>query len=229
MSEPGRRRGEASREAILGAAEMAFAEHGFAGARVDTIAQASGYDKKLLFQFFGTKLGLYAAVFKRLTRDLTAFLTQTLMPLLEDETIATDAQKFRTFLETGFGALFDYLVAHPHLVRIGLWELAEGWQTTTQIFSHGDPGALDRYRRLIARARRAGLLRSDVDPLIQLLVAEQMCWSYLGSAPLYQMLLAGEDLSSEAALAQGRTYIVDFMVHGLMVDPTDDEAGARRR
>jgi AcrR family transcriptional regulator len=185
--------------------------------------------KPLLFQFFGNKLGLYAAVVKRTTRDLTAFLTQTLIPLLEDETVATDAQKFRTFLETAFGALFAYLVAHPHIVRLFLWELAEGWQTTTQIFSHGDLEGLDRYLRLFARARRAGLLRSDVNPLIQLLVAEQMCWSYLGSLPLYQMLLAREDLSSVAELARARTYIVDFLVHGLMVDPTDDEAGARRR
>ena len=73
------------------------------------------------------------------------------------------------------------------------------------------------------RARSAGLLRSDVDPFIQIVVAEQMCWSYLSSIPLYQMLLVDEDLSSAAALARAREYIVDFVVHGMMVDPKDDE------
>jgi len=36
---------------------------------------------------------------------------------------------------------------------------------------------------------------------------------------MYQMLLPGEDYSSNAALARAREYIVDFLVAGMMVDP----------
>ena len=48
--EPGSRRGrthdaEGAREAILNAAEEVFAEHGFDGARIDSIAKVAGYNR----------------------------------------------------------------------------------------------------------------------------------------------------------------------------------------
>ena len=86
-----------------------------------------------------------------------------------------------------------------------------------------DTADVDQFRTLFARARSTGLLQSDVDPLIQLTIAEQMCWAYLTSIPLYQMLLTGEDLSTEEALVRAREYIVDFVVHGMMVDPKGNQ------
>ena len=229
MHEHGTRRGrthdaEGAREAILNAAEQVFAEHGFDGARVDAIAETAGYNKSLLFQYFDDKLGLYEAVTRRADKEITEFEMRVLVPLLEDETIATDAHKFRAFLETIIGALFDYLRDHPRLTRIVVWEQAEGWQTYAKFLSQSDTEDVEQFRILLHKARRAGLLRSDVDPLIQLTIAEQMCWCYLTSIPLYQMVLTGEDLSSAKALVRAREYIVDFAVHGMMVDPKDDEA-----
>ncbi len=83
MSEPGSRRSgqgrvhdaEGTREAILDAAEEIFAENGFDGARIDAIAAKSGYNKSLIFHYFGDKLGLYAEVLRRAdveTRELQA-------------------------------------------------------------------------------------------------------------------------------------------------------------
>jgi len=50
------------RARILSAAEVEFAAHGFAGARVDRIAAAAGVNKQLLFHYFGSKAGLHKAV-----------------------------------------------------------------------------------------------------------------------------------------------------------------------
>ncbi len=226
--EPGSRRGrgrahdaEGAREAILNAAEAVFAEHGFDGARIDAIAASAGYNKSLIFQYFDDKLGLYTEVNKRIDRDMSKLETRILTPLLADETIASNAHRFRTFLETAIGALFDYLLEHPHLIRIILWEQAEGWQTYAKILSQFETENIDQLRTLFSKAWSAGLLRSDFDPLIQLVLAEQLCWSYLASIPLYQMFLAGEDLSSAAALARAREYIVAFIVAGMVVDPPE--------
>src|SRR5947199_1969264 len=226
MDERGTRRGrphdaEGARETILNAAEQVFAEHGFDGARVDVIAETAGYNKSLLFQYFDDKLGLYEAVTRRADKEITEFEMRVLTPLLEDESIASDAHRFRTFLETIVGALFDYLRDHPRLTRIVVWEQAEGWQTYAKFLSQSDTEDVEQFRILLHKARRAGLLRSDVDPLIQLTIAEQMCWSYLTSIPLYQILLVDEDVSSAAALARAREYIVTFVVRGMMVDPMD--------
>src|SRR6266851_9743041 len=105
---PGRTRdADRTRQVILDAAEAVFAEHGFDGARFDAIAQASGYNRSLIGQYFGDKLGLYTEVNKRIDRDINELGARVLAPLLEDETIASDAHRFRAFLETAIGALFD--------------------------------------------------------------------------------------------------------------------------
>src|SRR3954468_18009553 len=53
---------EMSKAALLAAAETIFARDGFEGARVDEIARVAGYNKSLIFQYFGDKLGLYQKV-----------------------------------------------------------------------------------------------------------------------------------------------------------------------
>jgi len=226
--EPGSRRGRVhdargAREAILNAAEVVFAEHGFDGARIDAIAEESGYNKSLLFQYFGDKLGLYAEVIKRTDREMTEFQVRLLAPLLEDETIASNAHKFRALLATIVAAIFDYLAAHPHLVRMLLWEQAEGWQTYEKIISQFNTEDADQFEALFRKAYSTGLLRSDYVPLIQLTMILQICLSHLTYIPLYRMILPGEDLSSAANLARAREHIAEFVVHGMMTDPKDDE------
>ncbi len=224
MPEPRRSRehnARGTREAILNAAETVFAENGFDGARFDAIAALSGYNKSLIGQYFGDKLGLYAAVNQRADRDMHAFGERILAPLLADEGIACDALRLRNFIATAIGALFDYLIEHPRLMRILLWEQAEGWQTYAKIATQFETEDIDQIREIFDRARRAGLLRSHIDPLIQLVLAEQMCWSYLTSIPLYQTVLPGEDVSSAAALAGAREYIVASVVAGMVVDPPE--------
>ena len=226
--EPGSRRGRVhdargAREAILNAAEVVFAEHGFDGARIDAIAEASGYNKSLLFQYFGDKLGLYAEVIKRADREMTEFQVRLLAPLLEDETIASNAHKFRALLATIVAAIFDYLAAHPRLMRMLLWEQAEGWQTYEKIISQFNTEDADQFEALFRKAHNTGLLRSDYVPLIQLTMILQVCLSHLSFIPLYRMILPGEDLSSPEGLARAREHIVEFVVHGMMTDPKDDE------
>ncbi len=227
MSEPEPRRrrehnARGTREAILNAAEAVFAEHGYDGARLDAIALASSYNKSLIGQYFGDKLGLYTEVNKRIDKDMSQLETHILTPLLADETVASDARRFRTFLEAAFRALFDYMLAHPRFIRIVLWELAEGWQTYAKIISQFDTNDIDLLRALFSKAHQAGLLRSDIDFLIQLAQAEHLCWSYLATIPLYQIFTEDKDLSSETELARAREYLVAFIVNGMMNDPKDN-------
>jgi TetR/AcrR family transcriptional regulator len=225
VAEPRRGRQGRARDAqhahavILDAAEAVFAEHGFDGARSDAIAKASGYNVSLLFQYFGDKRGLYTEVLKRTDRELRALQTHIIAPLLEDEALVGQAGRFRTFLETVVRLTFDYLVDHPRFLRILTWEMAEGWQTYMQLVSQFLPEDTDQYERLYQRARDAGLLRLDLSTLIQLTLSFQVCQSYLAFLPLYQLMLPGEELSSERALAAAREQIVAWIVGAMLVDP----------
>jgi TetR/AcrR family transcriptional regulator len=216
MPETEKKRGEASREAILEAAEIAFAEHGFDGARVDMIARLSGYDKKLLFRYYGDKLGLYAEVLKRADQEAHILLAAVFAPLLSDENAVLQPQQWRRFLTMMMHTLFDYLLGHPRFLRILTWEMAEGWQTFTQIAARFPPEYTDQFEKLFQKARSAGLLRSDFAPVILFTMLLQICQVYLASLPLYQTLLPGSDLSSASALSQAREYLADCIVTGIM-------------
>lgn len=61
---------QSTREAILSAAETLFAERGFDGTSMDAIASQAGYNKSLLFQYFGDKLGLYSQILKHSDREM---------------------------------------------------------------------------------------------------------------------------------------------------------------
>jgi TetR/AcrR family transcriptional regulator len=226
MSEPGSRRGrvhdaEGAREAILNAAEEVFAEHGFDGARVDAIAKVAGYNKSLIFQYYGDKLHLYEAVVRRADAEMSGVQSQLYTSLLEED-IVTNAHKFKTLLRTAIGSFFDYMVAHPRFMRIMTWEMAEGWHTFAQIFSERDVEDVHQFRHLLERAQDEGLLRPGIDSMIQILMTTYFfCMCYLACIPLYRMVLPGEDVSSPAALERAREYIVDFVMRGMVIDPTE--------
>ncbi len=224
MPEPGTRRGrardaEAARAAILDSGEEEFAEHGFSGARVDAIAARAGYNKSLIFQYFGDKLNLYTEVIKRAQRETSELRAREFTSLLEDETIATDAVRFKALLETAVRGSFDYLAERPRLMRILLWEMAEGWQTLAKISPQFPREHIEQFESLFRDARRCGLVRSDFAPLAQLSVPFQVCQSYLAYLPWFRVLLPGEDLFSPEALARAREYFVAFVVAGILADP----------
>lgn len=47
---------DATRELLLRSATEIFAEHGFAGARVDEIAERAGVNKSLIYAYYGDKV-----------------------------------------------------------------------------------------------------------------------------------------------------------------------------
>jgi TetR/AcrR family transcriptional regulator len=214
--------------AILDAAEAVFAQHGFDGARIEAIAIASGYNSGLLFRYFGDKLSLYAEVLKRADKEMSGLLARVFTPLQEDDTIASDAKLFRGFLRTTFGAVFDYMVDHPHLMRMFNWELAEGGQTFAKITSHFEPDDLARFEALFSQARAAGLVRPDLDVVVMVGLVAQICWSVPAALPVYQSLLTRRDFSSATALAHLREQIMALLIAWVTPDPSAEPMGESR-
>jgi len=224
MADSERKRGrgydaESAREAILNAAEETFAREGFDGARIDAIAAASGYNKSLIFHYFEDKLGLYTAVIRRMKEYGEHLQADLLAPSLENETILHDAREFRAFLEGMVGLSFDFLQSHPNILRILSWEAAEQWKTFLQIITRLDlgVGVTKRLRQFFLQAQTNGILRSDIDPAMTIILTLSMCQSYLTSLPRYEVLL-DQHLSSPEAFTRAREQIVRFVVHGMMVD-----------
>ncbi len=225
MSEVKPRRGRVhdaagAREAILNAAEKVFAEHGFDGARTDLIAAEAGYNKSLISAYFDGKLGLYAEVIRRTDEQTRDLQTPLLAALLEDGTVFT-LEGFNALLKNFVNAYFDFLLAHPRFMRILVWEMAEGWQTFARIVTQRDKDDITQFEPLAEKLQKAGLLRRGFNPIAQITLLEFIIPCYMSSIPLMQMLVPAEDFSSAEALAGAREYIVDFIVQGIVIDPSD--------
>ena len=155
---------ERSRERLLDAALTEFAEHGFAGARVEAIARRSGLNKQLISHHFGGKRGLYDAVMRERRLRGGGELTGA----------TTDAGGT-------LAAFFDRANADPGWIRVLLWEALD---------EHDDDvvPAIDerrvRYRERVAwvqAEQEAGRLPDDLEPDLLLM-------TLLGAA-LYPVLL----------------------------------------
>ena len=205
---------EATREAILNAAEEVFAQHGFDGARIDAIAEKAGYNKSLIFQYFDDKLGLYAAVVRRADDQTRVMQDKALMALRDDVTLSPD--QLRDLMGDYVGQYFDYLIEHPQVMRIFNWEMAEGWQTFSKILTQRDFEDVEVFTPIFQKFQKAGLLRSKADPMLQFSSAIFMSHVYLGVLPLYRVLLPDADLSSPAMLKDARDFIVEFTVNGFL-------------
>src|SRR5262245_54844833 len=98
----------ATKKRILDAATAEFAQFGLAGARVDRIAERAEANKQLIYAYFGSKEELFDGV---LEANIALLL---------------DAVPFHAEDLPGYaGALFDFAVAHPELVRLVRWHQLE--------------------------------------------------------------------------------------------------------
>ncbi len=230
-SEPGSGRGrmhdaEGARDAILNAGEKVFAEHGFDGARIDAIAEASGYNKSLIFQYFDDKLGLYSAVIRRADTDMRVWQDEALRELKE---FTMSPAQIRDLLRRYVGVYFDYLIEHPKVLRIYNWELAENWQTFSKIWNERDRQDVAEFTPVFAQFQKAGLMRTEPHALLQYTTALFACHTYLGVLSMYRDLVPGKDFDSEAAMKDGREFLIGFITNGLMVDGSKKELSRSKK
>jgi AcrR family transcriptional regulator len=99
-----RRRDRRAREReILAAAERIFGERGYQGTSMDDVAAEVGVSKPLIYQYYGSKDGLFLACLARLRAQLLETVSDAVMAAGNAE----DA------LYAGFVAWFEFLDDHP--------------------------------------------------------------------------------------------------------------------
>src|SRR5437660_1333602 len=94
----------ATKERILEAAFEEFANRGFAGSRVDEIAEKAQCNKALLYQYYGDKEALFRQVLECKMAGLQAI-----------------KENQESFAEAA-GEFFDFYAANPWLPRMHMWE-----------------------------------------------------------------------------------------------------------
>lgn len=129
-----------TRRLLLEAAIAEFAERGLHGARVAAIAARAGVNKERMYEYFGNKDQLFAAV-----RDVELAKLPDVVELTSET--ARDLGEYA-------GRIFDYHSAHPELLRLLHWE---GLEASDQPL----PSAAERAESYAARAQAIREAQSD--------------------------------------------------------------------
>jgi TetR/AcrR family transcriptional regulator len=143
---------EATREAILEAAEQVFVARGFADAAVSEIASAAGVTKSLIHHHFGSKEGLWEAVKTRRFERYAAVQRRML------EESGPDPELLRHSMVV----YFRFLAENPEFVRFICWMQLE------QPGDHNHFGPAEQLTaagvQRIRETQEVGGLRRDINP-----------------------------------------------------------------
>jgi AcrR family transcriptional regulator len=150
----------ATKAKILNAATAEFAAHGIAGARVDRVAASAGCNKNMIYIYFGSKDLLFEAVFAASAAELL-------------EASPFDADNLPAYA----AALFDFYVAHPHLLRLATWHSLERPGELQALTIAKD--ATEAKLKALAAAQASGKVYAGVPPqhLLSLVLSLASTWA----------------------------------------------------
>ena len=152
-------RGAATRQRIVDVAAREFAEHGIAGARIERIVVAARTNKAQLYAYFGSKEGLFDAIFFGSLERIV-------------NVVPIDAADLAGWAVR----LYDEYLRRPDLIRLATWARLERQPTGHLV---DDTDRLDAGKLgSIAEAQAAGLIRAgDPFDLMAMVIAMSMAWS----------------------------------------------------
>ncbi|HVO25990.1 MAG TPA: TetR/AcrR family transcriptional regulator [Candidatus Margulisiibacteriota bacterium] len=200
------RRGD-SRAAILAAAEQSFAKAGLAGARTDSIAAAAGVNKALLYYYFKSKGGLYEAVVEDHFRE---FNRQAL------EVLAAPGSA-RAVLLRYVSLYFDFISARQRYAALYQQLMTARGKPLERLVRKYMVPRSDAFNVLLKRGIRDGEFRRT-DARHTAISVVGLIVFYFSAAPVLQ-LLGHSDAYSAANLRRRKQEVLDFIRHGLFVDP----------
>ena len=209
------RNAEATKEAILNAAETLFAEKGFAGTSVREISEKAGASGPLIMFHFKSKEGVYEAV----KAAIVGRYAGARRPVLEAGIPAPE------FLREFVGAMFAFYRDNPTMMRLSKWGSLEGEQDPWP----GEDEWHHMYEEYFLQAQARGEIRADLTPVnifSFICGSAHVWWEY------HEHFLEHAEFEGQGAEADDRflNELTGFVLRGLSPSPGDlEKAGNRER
>jgi AcrR family transcriptional regulator len=194
---------ERTKQAILDAAKVEFAEKGLAGARVDTIAEQSGANKRMLYYYFGSKDDLYIAVLE----NVYGAMRRTESEL--DVTHLEPMDGLRRLVEFKF----DYYLKNPIVIRILAGENLQDarFLKRSKQLRRMHLSVVESLDAVLAAGRKAGIMRADVDPVQLYISISGLSYFYFANSATLSTAF-DRVLMSTAELKRRRSHAVEVIL-----------------
>jgi AcrR family transcriptional regulator len=204
---PRQRDAEQTRAEILQIAADEFAEHGFAGARVDRIAAQMRTTKRMIYYYFGSKEDLYLAVLERAYAAIRR----------AEQEIDVDHLDPIAAIRRLAELTFDHHEANPSFLRLVSIEnihRAEHLRRSSQIANLNVP-AIDLIARILERGYASGAFVRRVDAIDLHMMISAFCVFRVSNQHTFGVLF-DRDLTSPDLRDRYRRMLADMVVSYLV-------------
>ncbi|WP_163264034.1 TetR/AcrR family transcriptional regulator [Chelativorans alearense] len=190
---------ERTQAAILEAATAEFAEKGIGGARVDMIAERAGTNKRMLYHYFGDKIGLYVAVLEAAYGAIRSAERELDLAHKAPEEALSELSRFT----------WHYFLKHPEFIsllnteNLHNAEHLRGSRKLMEMHSH----FVTELAEVLRRGAEDGLFRPGIDPINVYITIAALGYFYLSNRHTLSAIF-DRDLSDPARLAEWEVHVV---------------------
>lgn len=184
---------------ILEAATAEFAEKGIGGARVDTIAQRAATNKRMLYHYFGDKIGLYVAVLEAAYAAIRSAERKLDITQKEPEEALSELARFT----------WHHFLDHPEFIsllnteNLHRAEHLKGSPRLREMHSH----LVTELEQVLKRGVELGVFRAGIDPLNVYLTIASLGFFYLSNRHTLSVIFS-RDLAEPKQLAEWEEHLV---------------------
>lgn len=192
-----------TRQDILAVARAEFTENGLSGARVDAIAEKTRTTKRMIYYYFGSKEGLYAAVLEQAYAGIRA----------AEATLHLEERDPEVALRQIIEATFDYHDQHADFVRLVAVENIHQGQYLARMPNIQDLNAnvLQTLGRILEQGRQAGVFKRDCLPVDVHLLISGLCFHRASNRHTFGAIF-NLDLADATVLARHRRMVPDVVL-----------------
>jgi AcrR family transcriptional regulator len=194
---------ERTRADILAVATSEFADRGYAGARINEIADKTSTTKRMIYYYFGGKEQLYVAVLEQAYSRIRG---------LEQQLDVEHLDPVEAIRELA-GLTFDHHESHPDFIRLVSIENIHHAEhiAHSEVLSGLANPAVDVLGAILDRGWAAGLFRDDVDALDVHQVISAFCVFRTANRHTFGAIF-GRDLLDPAQRDHQRRMLGDLVV-----------------
>jgi AcrR family transcriptional regulator len=199
----GSRDPERTRAAILRAATAEITAKGLNGARVDTIAERAGVNKRMLYHYFGDKQGLYLSV---LEETYAAIRAAEIDLNLEELDPVSGMRKLVLFT-------WQYFIDHPEFLSLLATENLNRatYLKKSKRIRHLHAPLVGMISDLMKRGAKQKMFRSGIDPVDLYISIAGLGFFYMSNRHTLSTIF-GRDLNAPPRLVQRGEHIVEVVL-----------------
>jgi AcrR family transcriptional regulator len=196
------KKAEITKSKILTAAEEEFCDKGFFGARIDEIAERAGVNKRMIYEHFGNKDGLYESVlisvYERIAEYERSLMIDDLEPVLA--------------LKHIINKYFSFLEANPSFVRMLMWENLNNARAIRGDKAKDLKNPIFNYiRTQIKRGKESGVFKKDADEHQIVVSTMNFVFSYFSNIHTLSALF-DRDMNSPAEIIRRADFVSNMII-----------------